>query len=275
MSKLYVSDLDGTLLRSDQVTSDYTNQVINTLVDKGMLFSYATARSLITAKKVTMGIQAKIPLIVYNGAFVIDNVTEEILIANYFDDTVFTLLDDLFNNNIYPIVYSYIKGSEKFSFVPELCTKGMNKFIERRNGDVRTNAVSSLAELKLGNVFYITCIDDSEKLKPLYNKYKDTYHCVFQTDIYTKDKWLEIMPIEASKSNAIKQLQTMLGCEKLIAFGDGINDIDMFQIADESYAVANSHEELKKHATAVISSNDEDGVAKWLEGNFCTKNCCP
>lgn len=275
MRKLYVSDLDGTLLRSDQVTSDYTNQVINTLVDKGMLFSYATARSLITAKKVTMGIQAKIPLIVYNGAFVIDNVTEEILIANYFDDTVFTLLDDLFNNNIYPIVYSYIKGSEKFSFVPELCTKGMNKFIESRNGDVRTNAVSSLAELKLGNVFYITCIDDSEKLKPLYNKYKDTYHCVFQTDIYTKDKWLEIMPIEASKSNAIKQLQTMLGCEKLIAFGDGINDIDMFQIADESYAVANAHEELKKHATAVISSNDEDGVAKWLEGNFCTKNCCP
>lgn len=275
MSKLYVSDLDGTLLRSDQVTSDYTNQVINTLVDKGMLFSYATARSLITAKKVTMGIQAKIPLIVYNGAFVIDNVTEEILIANYFDDTVFTLLDDLFNNNIYPIVYSYIKGSEKFSFVPELCTKGMNKFIESRNGDVRTNAVSSLAELKLGNVFYITCIDDSEKLKPLYNKYKDTYHCFFQTDIYTKDKWLEIMPIEASKSNAIKQLQTMLGCEKLIAFGDGINDIDMFQIADESYAVANAHEELKKHATAVISSNDEDGVAKWLEGNFCTKNCCP
>ena len=275
MSKLYVSDLDGTLLRSDQVTSDYTNQVINTLVDKGMFFSYATARSLITAKKVTMGIQAKIPLIVYNGAFVIDNVTEEILIANYFDDTVFTLLDDLFNNNIYPIVYSYIKGSEKFSFVPELCTKGMNKFIESRNGDVRTNAVSSPAELKLGNVFYITCIDDSEKLKPLYNKYKDTYHCVFQTDIYTKDKWLEIMPIEASKSNAIKQLQTMLGCEKLIAFGDGINDIDMFQIADESYAVANAHEELKKHATAVISSNDEDGVAKWLEENFCTKNCCP
>ena len=275
MSKLYVSDLDGTLLRSDQVTSDYTNQVINTLVDKGMLFSYATARSLITAKKVTMGIQAKIPLIVYNGAFVIDNVTEEILIANYFDDTVFTLLDDLFNNNIYPIVYSYIKGSEKFSFVPELCTKGMNKFIESRNGDVRTNAVSSLAELKLGNVFYITCIDDSEKLKPLYNKYKDIYHCVFQTDIYTKDQWLEIMPIEASKSNAIKQLQTMLGCEKLIAFGDGINDIDMFQIADESYAVANAHEELKKHATAVISSNDEDGVARWLEENFCTKNCCP
>lgn len=38
-----------------------------------MLFTYATARSLITAKKVTKGIKAKIPLIVYNGAFVMDN----------------------------------------------------------------------------------------------------------------------------------------------------------------------------------------------------------
>ena len=75
MKKLYVSDLDGTLLRSNESTSDYTNSVINALVDKGMIFSYATARSLITAKKVTKGIAAKIPLIVYNGAFVIDNIT--------------------------------------------------------------------------------------------------------------------------------------------------------------------------------------------------------
>ena len=51
MRKLYVSDLDGTLLRSNEVTSEYTNRVINSLVDKGMFFSYATARSLITAKK--------------------------------------------------------------------------------------------------------------------------------------------------------------------------------------------------------------------------------
>ena len=51
MSDLYVSDLDGTLLRSNEVTSKYTNQVINSLVKEGMIFSYATARSLVTAKK--------------------------------------------------------------------------------------------------------------------------------------------------------------------------------------------------------------------------------
>ena len=97
MSDLYVSDLDGTLLRSNEVTSKYTNQVINSLVEEGMIFSYATARSLVTAKKVTEGINAKIPLIVYNGAFVIDNITEKILIANYFDDSVHSVLEDLFS----------------------------------------------------------------------------------------------------------------------------------------------------------------------------------
>ena len=265
MSYLYVSDLDGTLLRSDETTSEYTNSVINSLVEKGMVFSYATARSLITAKKVTKGIEARIPLIVYNGAFVIDNVTEQILIANYFDASVRAVLEDLFQNGVYPIVYAYIDGKEKFSFVPRLCTKGMKAFLDSRKGDIRTNRVDMPCDLLEGNIFYITCIDVPEKLEPLYEKYKDRYHCVYQTDIYTKEQWLEIMPLEASKSNAIKQLQAMLHCEKLIVFGDGKNDIDMFQIADESYAVANAQEELKKYATEVILSNDEDGVAKWLE----------
>lgn len=268
MSTLYVSDLDGTLLRSNEATSEYTNQVINSLVDKGMIFSYATARSLITAKKVTKGIKAKIPLIVYNGAFVIDNITEEILIANYFDDSVHSVLEDLFSNAVYPIVYAYINGREKFSFVPELCTEGMKMFLESRRGDIRTNSVDAIDKLKEGNIFYITCIDEPQKLKPLYDKYKDRYHCVYQTDIYTNKQWLEIMPLKVSKSNAIKQLQEMLDCKKLIVFGDGKNDIDMFQIADESYAVANAHEDLKKYATGVILSNDEDGVAKWLEENL-------
>lgn len=268
MKNLYVSDLDGTLLRSNEITSEYTNSVINNLTAKGMFFSYATARSLITAKKVTRGMCAKIPLIVYNGAFIIDNVTEEILAANYFDKAVLEILDELFQNEIYPIVYAYIEGKEKFSFVPEKCTRGMISFLDSRKGDIRTNAVLTPEALKEGDIFYITCIDKPEKLEPLYEKYRDSYHCVYQKDIYTKEQWLEIMPRAATKANAITQLKEMLGCDRLIVFGDGKNDIDMFEIADESYAVRNAHEELKKKATAIIGSNDEDGVAGWLEKNY-------
>ena len=87
---------------------------------------------------------------------------------------------------------------------------------------------------------------------------------VFQQDIYTKEQWLEIMPREASKSNAVLQLKEKLGCKKVISFGDAANDIDMFQISDEAYAVANASDELKQAATEIIGGNDEDGVARWL-----------
>ena len=80
MRTLYLSDLDGTLLQSNEKTSDFTNRTVNTLVKKGLLFSYATARSYITAKKVTKGLDAKIPLIVYNGAFIIDNATGDLAV---------------------------------------------------------------------------------------------------------------------------------------------------------------------------------------------------
>ncbi len=265
---LYVSDLDGTLLRSDEALSEYTIGVINSLTEKGMIFSYATARSFVTAKKVTKGLNAKIPLIIYNGAFVADNASGERLIENYFDDTVYELLDVLFENEIYPIVYSYIDGREKFSFVPQLCTCGMKAFLESRRGDVRTNAVNVLTDLKAGDIFYITCIDEPEKLRPMYEKYKDLFHCVYDKDIYSKKQWLEFMPKNVSKANAVKQLQELMSCEKAVVFGDGKNDIDMFKSADEAYAVENADDELKKYASAVILSNDDDGVAKWLEENL-------
>lgn len=267
MRNLYVSDLDGTLLRSDETLSQFTIDTINELTSKGMLFSYATARSFVTAKKVTKGLNTHFPVIVYNGAFIIDNVTEEILAAHYFENEIADVFEELFENNIFPIVYSYIDGVEKFSFIPEKCTAGMRKFLQSRIGDKRTDIVSTPKELTKGNNFYITCIDAPEKLEPFYKKYKDKYHVVYERDIYTKEQWLEIMPKKASKSNAAKELKEMLKCEKLVAFGDGKNDIDMFEMSDEAYAVENADSELKSIATRIITSNNNDGVAKWLKEN--------
>lgn len=265
MKCLYVSDLDGTLLRSEECLSEYTCGVINELTKKGMIFSYATARSLVTAKKVTAGLCAEIPLIVYNGAFIRDNVTEEILAANYFGEEILHVLDELFENGIYPIVYAYIENEEKFSVIEEKCTRGERAFLDSRRGDIRTNIVSAPEELKKGDIFYITCIDEPEKLEPFYFGFRDAFHCVYQRDFYSGEQWLEIMPKAASKANAVIRLKELLGCDRVIAFGDGKNDVDMFEIADECYAVQNAHEELKEKATAVIGSNDEDSVARWLE----------
>ena len=264
MKTLYVSDLDGTLLRSDVSTSDYTNRTINRLARQGMLFSYATARSYSTSAKVTRGLDAHIPLIVYNGAMIVDNVTGEILLSNFFDSDAHEVLDDLLAHGVVPIVYAFVDGVERFSYVPARSSRGVLDFVASRRGDRRDNPVNSTEDLYRGDIFYFACIGEEEKLEPLERKYRDVYHTVYQKDIYSGEQWLEIMPLAASKSNAIRQLREKLGCDRLVVFGDGKNDVDMFELADEGYAVSNAAPELKAVATAVIGSNDEDAVAHWL-----------
>ena len=268
MRTLYVSDLDGTLLRSDERTSEYTNCVIKRLTEKGMIFSYATARLLLTAKKVTKGIDVNIPVIVYNGAFVTDNASGEIMLSNFFGEEIKDVIGSLLGAKIYPIVYAYIDGKENFSYLPELINEGTKKFTDSRAGDIRANTVHDPEELKRGDIFYITCVDVPSALQPFYEAYKDRYHCVYQREIYTGEQWLEIMPEAASKANAVRQLKDYLKCERVVAFGDRQNDMDMFAIADESYAVENADPALKSIATGVIPSNNEDGVAHWLEENY-------
>lgn len=138
------------------------------------------------------------------------------------------------------------------------------EFVKSRNNDSRDNPVADRGELANGSIFYFTCIDSAEKLRPLYERFKDRFRCVYSKDIYTGEQWLEIMPGGATKANAALKLKEMLGCEKLVAFGDSENDMDLFAAADECYAVANAVPELKEKATAVIGANSEDAVAKFL-----------
>lgn len=159
----------------------------------------------------------------------------------------------------------------KFSYIADKCNKATKELILSRKGDVRDHPVENEKDLESGDVFYFTCIDQYEKLEPLYIHFKEKYHCIFQKEIYSGEQWLEIVPKTVSKANAIRQLKDLLGIDYIVAFGDGKNDIEMFEIADESYAVENAVDELKEIATGIIGCNDADGVAKWLENYFKEK----
>ena len=149
MVKLIASDLDGTLLRSDERTSGYTNRTVNRLVGEGMLFSYATARSFQTARKVTAGLEAEIPLIVYNGAAVADNRDGSFLQMNFFGGEAAEILDELEACGVFPIVYAVAGGREMFPICLR-CTRGMRAFLETRKNDRRANPVATRRTLRAG-----------------------------------------------------------------------------------------------------------------------------
>lgn len=271
MKTLYLSDLDGTLLNNSQKISTESCEILNNLIEKGLLFSYATARSAVTSVKATTGLTSKIPIIVYNGVFTIDSSTGKRIISNIFSrEDALWIYDVLLNHRINPIIYSIIEGTERFSYIDERCTVGMREFLETRKNDVRERVAASEDEMCEGEIFYFTCIDKAEKLSPVCEILENKFRCIFDKDIYSGNQWLEILPQNATKANAALQLKKLFGCDKLVVFGDGINDIQMFKAADECYAVANASPELKDIADSIIGSNNDDSVARFISKHFGT-----
>lgn len=270
LKTLYVTDLDGTLLNKQDTISQKSIKIINDLVEQGMLFTYATARSLVSASVVTKGLSTIIPVIAYNGVSIINPATSEILSSTGFSkeetDNVISVLRKC---NVSPFVYSYIDHVESVSWVTSKENDGKKRYLSLKKGDKRLRPLSSDLELYDGNIFYYTCIGEQEELLPVYNAFKDDdrYRCTIQQELYRPEYWCEIMPRNATKAEAIIKLKKLWGCNRVIVFGDAINDIPMFEVSDECYAVANAVPELKKMATGVIGSNEEDAVSEWLKAH--------
>lgn len=270
MSKtLYVTDLDGTLLNRQDRINPESIAIINELVAKGMLFTYATARSLVSASVVTEGLTTDFPVIIYNGAFIIHPSTGEILSEKSFTieerQRVIEVLDEY---DISPLVYSYVDEVERVSWIVSRVNDGMKRYINNRKGtDPRFRPIQTKEELYQGEMFYYTCIGEREELQSAYDLLsKDTrFRCTLQQELYRPEYWFEIMPAKATKAEAIRKLKKLWNCDRVVSFGDAINDIPMFEISDECYAVENAVDELKAIATGIIDSNENDGVAKWLQ----------
>ncbi len=268
MKTVFISDLDGTLLKSDKTISKATCETINGLSAEGVSFSYATARSIYSASILTEGLELRVPVVTKNGA-IINNPDKSNLHENAFTkEEAAEIYQILRKYDLDPIVASFQHGKEKYSYDCTRIGAGTQSFLDDHVGDVRENPVEGEEHILDGSVHYFTCIGTEEGLKGAYQEIQQKYRSLCARDTYNDEFWLEIMPWSATKAEAIRQLKELYGFDKVVVFGDGVNDIPMFQIADECYAMENAVPELKAIATGIIGNNNEDGVARWLKENY-------
>lgn len=271
MKTLYVSDLDGTLLNDDAILSQTSIDTINALVEEGMEFTFATARSITSASRVINGLHLRTPLIVYNGVYLLEPKTYKILYSHCFTkEEIKQIFEILLAGHIIPFVYAYIDGKECVSYMDKELHEGGRYYRDSRPYDSRFRKVETVEQLLKGDIFYFTCIHDGDVLQPLYEQLEETtdYVLVFHQELYREEFWLEIMPHGASKARAIVELKRRYGYDRIVSFGDAINDLPMFQISDACYAVDNAIDELKAAATGVIGNHNEDAVANWLKEHY-------
>ena len=269
---LYVSDLDGTLLNRQSKISERSLAVLNSLIDRGLPFTYATARSLQSARVVTAGLRVNLPVVVYNGTFLMDPVSGAIKNACTFTDQERSDAMERFQSSgVTPLVYTVWKGRDRV-----LWYRGaekdprIKKYLDSRKGDPRLIPADAPEAAYRGEIFYYTCIGSHGALADLAQVFQQDarYTCLFQREIYTDDEyWLEVMPKHATKAEGIHRLKELCGYDRIVSFGDALNDIPMFRGSDEAYSVENAVPALKAAASGIIGSNEEDGVANWLLEN--------
>ena len=244
MKTLFISDLDGTLLNSNAKISESTARIINLLIKKGLYFTVATARSERTAIPMTSGLDINVPHILMNGVII------------YSDGYI--KYHTIPEKNAFEISSLFKKHNIKGSIF-EITD---NKLKVRENTDININYDD--------NPIYITSNNKYDILLPLerdISKLENISH-TFYEDTYTGKWFLEIFSDKATKANGIKFLREKYGFDKIVCFGDTLNDISMFNESDVRVAVANAKPEIKKLADFVTLSNDEDGVSVWLGEHY-------
>ena len=264
---LYVSDLDGTLMHKDLKISDFSVKTINALVEKGVAFTYATARSISSAGTITKDLKLKLPVITRNGAVLADNNTGKIIEKALFTEKEVEMLKDMLPELPKTgFVSCYFGDDMKKVFADTLHTPELQGYLDYYKDDPSVVFSSDLTGMFRGDPGYVTIIGDKSETEPLYIRAREYngWECLFQKDVYRDEYWLEIAPQNSTKAKSILKLKEEYGFDKLVVFGDSVNDIPMFKIADEAYAVANAVDELKALATGIIGSNEEDAVAVYL-----------
>ena len=274
--ELFVTDLDGTLINSKREVPKKSLEILNKLIENGINFTVATARTPATAVEILQNLNLKLPVALMNGVLIYD--TKEL---KYIDikaiekETVNKVLDIFKAYNKNPLVYGvkdnhlwvYHKDFEnvyEYNFYKERVDKNLKTFV---------NVEDYNGSLSYSNVINFVAFDNYEKIKAIAEEVK----CIegitvnYYKDVYEDCYFLEAYSSEASKANGIKYLSKYIEYSKVICFGDNLNDIPMFELANEAYATANATEEIKKIATEVIGSCEDNGVAEFLADRFKNK----
>jgi len=268
MDTIYLTDLDGTLLdKRASITSENVKR-LNYMLSQGLPLSFATARSFISAQRVVGGINFSLPIAAYNGAFIVDPKTEKAIRISQLDrERIAPLLKTIEQAKIPTLVFSFVGGIERLSWIDSMANAGIRNFLSDRKGDKRLRPVSDFAQLLQGDIFMFTMIGSRAEMMELRPRLgTDGYfNRHLQRDIYYPDDWyLEISRHDATKAEAARAIKEMVGARRMVCFGDNLNDLPMFLVSDACYAVANAHPDVLAFATGVIPSNEEGGVVQWL-----------
>lgn len=259
MYKAVLSDLDGTLLNSRHQISEFTRATLKTLVDGGVKFIVATGRHIIDVQGIRQTMGFECDLITSNGALV--SAADDRLLFQYTvapamaEDLIrFTQGSSSYDANIYTRDGWYLARA-----VPELLE------FHKDSGFLYT--VADLSQMDMTGIHKFCFTGEHEALLELERDLLER-HPGESNVVFSRDDCLEVMAANVNKGNSAQEALAAfgLGIDDAVAFGDGMNDLEMLSMAAQGFLMANANERLKMALPQhrVVGHCDENGVANHL-----------
>lgn len=254
--RLFVSDLDGTMLPDGNVVSAENIAAVHRAVEAGVMVTIATGRMFEAALPVAKALGVDVPIISYNGALIKSpsgHIYEEHLIDPLLAHDILTFCKE---RGWY--IQSYSGGVLRYA---EACEE--SRFYE--NSQKLTGMAvgwDGLYAHVAGNCKLLLVTEGRE----VTIKRAETLLLAFGTQVdvtRSADCLIEIVPKGISKASALQSLAAKLGIpiEETMAIGDAYNDLPMLKTAGKSVAMGNAFPEIKEVTDYETLTCGENGLA--------------
>ena len=261
-------DLDGTLLTTEKVLTERTKNALKKAAEQGVVLVPATGRPVCGLPKERLALPFIKYAVTANGARILETKTEQVLSEMLISVEKAREILDIFSDydTLRDVYYDGIGYSEKEKLAhiqDYVMTKAMGEYI--LNTRVPVESVEEKFETE--------------------NRGTDKVQALFRYQTDKEEAWKRIRKVtgvEATgalennievnaegvhKGMALLKLGEIFGIsrEEIAAFGDGSNDTRMLETVGMGVAMANAMPEVKEAADRLADSNDEEGVARFIE----------
>lgn len=269
--KCIALDLDGTTLRNNGTLSERNRKAIDEAIRRGIHVIVASGRPFSSLPKEILEIDGISFAITSNGANGYEVKTGKRIFSHIIkEELVDQLLQylernrgiiEIFVNGIPYAPREYVECPWKFG-TPE------HAYAYIQKTRVPVDDIYACARKWKKQMDSIDIMVQDLEQKEKFREAVEAIEGIYITS--SVPRLLEISDIHAGKAEGLKYFSRMLGLkpDEIAAFGNAENDLDMMQYAGYGIAVSNTPEEIKNQVQYQTLSNDEDGVAVWLEQYF-------
>lgn len=251
-------DLDDTLLRPDGTVSAYTTEVLRRASQRGIRILPASGRTRDSMWPTVQRIGCASAFVSCNGAEIWSPertlMMQELLPVPLAHEVAQFAAD----RGVYCQTYAV----DRFYYTEE------NEWAASyaRLSSLKGEYVGDLTAFITRPVTKLLMMDEPARVAELLKKARSLFGERASLTC-SKPYFLECNPPKATKGNALRWCAAHFGfgMNELLAFGDSLNDVSMLEAAGCGIAMGNAREDVKALGFPVCASNEEDGVARYIE----------